>query len=160
MARYNLSQIQGLLRQAGWPENLIAKYGAIVMYESGGNVKAYNGNGEDSYGLLQIYLKYHPTFDTSRAADPIYNLSYAYDIYKREGDHAWITSVGKYNRNFQGIAEQSRAIYSAGGNTTVIDADTANNLIDAAPGASSVGTQAMVYVALAGFGALWFFSRR
>lgn len=114
MARYNLSQIQDLLRQSGWPENLIAKYAAIVMYESGGNTAAHNTNGENSYGLLQIYLRYHTDFDVSRYQDPIYNLSYAYGIYQREGDHAWITSVGKWNRDYQGIASQSRSIYASG----------------------------------------------
>lgn len=114
MAKYNLAQIQDLLRQSGWPENLIAKYAAIVVYESGGNTNAHNTNGENSYGLLQIYLRYHPDFDVSRYQDPIYNLTYAYGIYRREGDHAWITSVGKYNRDYQGTATQSRAIYANG----------------------------------------------
>ena len=158
---YNLSQIQGLLRQAGWPESLIAKYAAVVMYESGGNVKAYNGNGEDSYGLLQIYLKYHPTFDVSRAADPLYNLSYAYDIYRKEGDHAWLTSVGKYNRDYKGIASQSLAIYNAGGgDTQVLGADDVQTVVDNLPSdAGSTDQSSVVYIALAGFAALFFFSR-
>lgn len=122
MARYDLAQVQQLLRQAGWPESLIPKYAAIVMYESNGNTAAHNTNGENSYGLLQIYLRYHPDFDVSRYQDPIYNLSYAYGIYQREHDHAWITSVGKYNRDYQGIASQSVAIYNSNGNGNNINA--------------------------------------
>lgn len=114
--KYDLAQLQQLLRQTGWPESLIAKYAAVFMYESGGYVGAHNTCGENSYGLAQIYTRYHPDFDISRYDDPIYNLSYALGIYNVEHDHAWITSVGKYNRDYQGIASQSQAIYSNGNN--------------------------------------------
>lgn len=115
MANLNLAQIQQLLRQTGWPESLIAKYAAIVMYESSGDPNNHNVRGEDSYGLLQIYYRYHTDFDRSRYNDPVYNLTYARGVYSREHDNAWLTSVGKYNRDYQGIASQSRAIYAGNG---------------------------------------------
>lgn len=155
MARYNLAQVQDLLRQAGWPESLIPKYAAIVMYESGGNPDAHNTQGEDSYGLLQIYYHYHPDFDRSRYNDPLYNLSYAYGIYQREHDHAWLTSVGKYNRDYQGVASQSQAIYNSGGNSdqTVYTAGTANL-------PSGVLGQSGVIVLLIGLGMLLILGQR
>lgn len=124
---YNLTQIQSLLRQAGWPENLIAKYAAIVMYESGGDPNQHNTRGEDSYGLLQIYYRYHTDFDRSRYNDPLYNLRYAYGVYQGEHDHGWITSVGKYNRDYQGIASRSRAIYNAGGGNNLVRQTVSNS---------------------------------
>lgn len=157
MARYDLAQIQSLLRQAGWPESLVPKYAAIVMYESGGNTAAHNTDGENSYGLLQIYVRYHPTFDVSRYQDPIYNLSYAYDIYRHEGDHAWITSVGKYNRDYKGYASQSAAIYNGGsGNSAVLASLTP------ATDQSQAGMlgQGGFIVLLVGLGALLFLRQR
>lgn len=155
MARYNLAQIQSLLRQTGWPENLIAKYAAIVMYESGGNPAVHNTTGEDSYGLLQIYYRYHTDFDRSRYADPLYNLTYAYGVYRREGDHAWLTSVGKYNRNYQGIAEQSRQIYNGSGNSNPVVVGTSEVLpiiANASPAAVDTTSRTQEIVIIAGIG--------
>lgn len=160
---YNLTEIQTLLRQSGWPENLIAKYAAVVMYESGGSVYAHNTDGENSYGLLQIYLRYHPDFDTSRYTDPIYNLSYAYGIYQREGDHAWLTSVGKYNRNYQGVAAQSRAIYNGNGVTNTVindpsiitDPNQLQVLVDNGGDGSDISNQDLFFYVGAGLLALF-----
>lgn len=136
MANLNLSQIQGLLRQTGWPENLIAKMAAIVIYESSGNPAAHNPRGEDSWGLLQINWPYHREYERSRLVEPVYNLTAALAIYRREGVNAWYNSNRKYNQNLNGVAAQSLAIYNGGspssGNTATnnypgnTNSDTAN----------------------------------
>lgn len=115
--RYGLAQLQSLSRQAGWPESLIAKAAAIWMYESGGNPNAHNPNGEDSWGLPQINLPFHPTMTAAKAREPLTALRYAYKLYKARPDWGdWYNSNKKYNSNYKGIAAQSRAIYAAGGN--------------------------------------------
>jgi len=117
MANLSLQQIQGLLRQTGWPESLIAKMAAIVIYESSGNPSAHNPSGEDSWGLLQINWPYHREYDRSRLVEPVYNLTAALAIYHREGINAWYNSNRKYNSDYQGVASRSRDIYNAGSGT-------------------------------------------
>lgn len=119
----SISQIQSLLRQAGWPENLIAKYSAVVWYEScGGCPTASNKVGEYSIGLLQMNMKAHGTSYGTEAQlyDPLWNLKQAYKLYNIQGDRAWVNSVKKYNNNFQGVAQQARNIYNQGGSNAVI----------------------------------------
>lgn len=120
MAKYDLAQLQQLSREAGWPENLIAKAAAIWMYESGGVTSAHNPRGENSWGLAQINLPFHPTMTAAKAQEPLTALRYAYKLYKARPDWGdWYNSNKKYNNNFQGIAAKSRAIYAAGGNAVV-----------------------------------------
>lgn len=115
MAKYDLAQLQQLSREAGWPESLIAKAAAMWMYESGGDPNAHNPNGENSWGLAQINLPFHPTMTADKACDPLTALRYAYKLYKARPDWGdWYNSNKKYNANYKGIAAQSQAIYSSG----------------------------------------------
>lgn len=129
--KYNLAQIQQVLRQAGWPENLIAKAAAIVIYESNGWTKAYNGCGEDSYGWFQIYRRYHPEFEPNytngRIYDPLYNAQAGLQVYRVEKWNAWKNSNAKYERNLNGIAAQSQSVFN-GGNSGNNVALTGNSL--------------------------------
>jgi|CXWL01.1.fsa_nt_gi hypothetical protein len=126
MARYNLSQIQSLLRQVGFPENQIAKAAAIVMYESGGNSDAINDGSstnsvEYSVGLLQINTRAHKNYSVAQLKDPIINLTEALRIWRgRPNWQDWYNSNKKYNSNYKGIAAQSQAIYNAGGNNVQV----------------------------------------
>src|SRR4051794_28288896 len=115
MANLSLQQIQTLLRSTGWPENLIAKMAAIVIYESSGNPAAHNPRGEDSWGLLQINWPYHREYDRARLVEPVYNLTAALAVYRREGINAWYNSNRKYNSDYQSVATRSREIYNGGG---------------------------------------------
>jgi hypothetical protein len=125
MSNYSLAQLQSLSRQAGWPESLIAKAAAIWMYESAGNPRAHNPRGENSWGLAQINLPYHPTMSVAKATEPITALRYAYKLYKARPDWGdWYNSNKAYNNNLRGIAAKSRAVYAAGGNEIVNTGNT------------------------------------
>lgn len=158
--KYNLAQIQGILRQAGWPESQIAKAAAIVIYESGGYNRAYNGCGEDSYGWFQIYRRYHPEFepsyDNGQIFDPLYNAKAGLSVYRARRDdgwNAWINSNRKYNQDLNGIASQSRAIYAQGaaGNGVIT---TASSLPVATDNNGADNTTSKVLFLTAGVGLL------
>lgn len=144
MANYNLAQLQQLSREAGWPEHLIAKAAAIWMYESSGNPKAHNPRGENSWGLAQINLPFHPTMTVAKACDPLTALRYAYKLYKARPDWGdWYNSNKSYNANARGIAAQSRAIYAGGGASG--GGSTVANLPASTGGiAASIGTVGLV----------------
>lgn len=132
----SIPQLQALLRQAGWPENLIAKYSAIVWYEScGGCPTAYNKSGEYSIGLLQINMKAHgTTYGTEQQLyNPLWNLTQAYKIYLKQGDRAWVNSTRKYNQDLNGIATKARQIYNSGGGNIPVDTTTNNTNTNTLP---------------------------
>lgn len=63
----------------------IATATAISIQESGGNTHAHNpGNGttdiEDSYGLWQVNVLAHPSYDKTQLYDPSYNAAAMYAI--------------------------------------------------------------------------------
>jgi hypothetical protein len=159
MANYSLAQLQSLSRQAGWPENLIAKAAAIWMYESAGNPKAHNPRGEDSWGLAQINLPYHPSMTVAKATDPMTALRYAYKLYlARPNWGDWVNSNKAYNNNLRGIAAKSRAIYAAGGNdnavvptgsTKVIDTGEVKDVLAASLGKSAENSASNIMIASA-----------
>jgi hypothetical protein len=122
MGCYSIPQIQNMLRQAGWQENMIAKMSAIVMYESGGCDSASNRVGETSIGLLQINIGVHGTkYGTeTQLRNPVFNLQQALRLYNVQGINAWYNSNKKYNSNYQGIAAKAQSIYKQGGSDTVI----------------------------------------
>lgn len=124
-----ITQLQNLLRQAGWLEDMIAKWSAIIIYESAGCPLASNKVGEYSIGLLQMNMKAHGTkYGTeNQLLNPLFNLQQAYKLWKIQGDRAWINSVKKYRNNLNGIAEKARQIYN-NGTQTVIDTDTVNTI--------------------------------
>lgn len=148
MANYNLAQLQQLSREAGWPEHLIAKAAAIWMYESSGNPKAHNPRGENSWGLAQINLPFHPTMTVAKACDPLTALRYAYELYKARPDWGdWYNSNKSYNANARGIAAQSRAIYASGSSGATIGTSAVSNLPAGVGGiAASIGTLGMVAI--------------
>ena len=109
--RVSQGDIEGLLRQAGWPENLISTMGAVAMAESGGNAGVVNdnrGTGDLSYGLLQINMIDELGPDRMRRygvksyddlKDPLTNLRVALQIYREQGIGAWgAYTNGSYRR--------------------------------------------------------------
>lgn len=120
MPRYTLGQLQNLMRQVGWPESEISRGSAIFMYESGGNSDVINDGSstnstEYSVGLAQINTLWHKRYSVAQLKDPIINLTEALRIWRgRPNWQDWKNSKAKYDRDYQGIASQSRQIYSGG----------------------------------------------
>ena len=85
------SQLQQILRQAGWPEDLIPLMAAIGMAESSGRTNALNNRPgrEYSVGLWQINLLAHREYTRPQMEDPVQNARAALAIYRREGLRAW-----------------------------------------------------------------------
>ena len=95
MAVLNQTQLQQVLRQAGWPQDLIPIMSAIGMAESSGRTTAVNNRPgrEYSVGLWQINLLVHREYTAAQIQDPLQNARAALKIYRREGLGAW----GAYN---------------------------------------------------------------
>lgn len=88
---YSVAELQNILRNAGWPEELIVTMAAIGMAESSGNPYAANKSGEYSIGLWQINMRAHGTrYGTeSQLYDPATNAAAALAIYQAQGLRAW-----------------------------------------------------------------------
>jgi hypothetical protein len=91
MAVLNQSQLQQILRQAGWPADVIPLMSAIGMAESSGRTTAVNNRPgrEYSVGLWQINLLAHREYTAAQMQDPLQNARAALAIYRREGVTAW-----------------------------------------------------------------------
>lgn len=106
----NAAQIQQVLRQAGWPENLIVTMGAVALAESGGDPNALNARGEYSVGLLQVNRRAHPQYPEHLLRQPLYNAQAALEIYRKQGIRAWgAYTDGRYRR----YLSQSQAAYGS-----------------------------------------------
>ena len=95
MAVLNQTQLQQILSQAGWPQDLIPIMSAIGMAESSGRTTALNNRPgrEYSVGIWQINLLAHREYTAAQMQDPLQNARAALAIYRREGLGAW----GAYN---------------------------------------------------------------
>ena len=91
MAIYTISQLQQILWQAGWPEDLIPIMSSIGMAESSGRSNALNNRPgrEYSVGLWQINLLAHPQYSRPQMEDPLQNARAALAIYRSQGLRAW-----------------------------------------------------------------------
>ena len=101
------SQLQQVLRQAGWPEDLIPLMAAIGMAESSGRTDALNNRPgrEYSVGLWQINLLAHREYTQPQMEDPIQNARAALAIYRREGLRAWGSYTdGRYRQYLTAVA--------------------------------------------------------
>jgi hypothetical protein len=116
MAKYSVGQLQGFLREAGFPENEIVRMAAIGMAESAGNSGAVNpGRGaggrrtnEYSVGLWQINTKVHKKYTVEELKNPQTNAKEALRIYRMQGLRAW----GAYtNGNYKKFLKASEAAY-------------------------------------------------
>lgn len=107
--------MQSLLRQAGWPENLIVTMAAIGMAESSGRacIVGTLANNEYSVGLWQININpsLRRPWTREQLCDPLFNAKVALQIYGQQGLHAW----GAYtDGNYKKYIAQSQAIYQPG----------------------------------------------
>lgn len=134
---YSIAQIQQLLRQAGWPEELIVDAAAVFYYESArGNPRAGKVDSiERSYGLAQINLGLPGSRLAAERAvwgpperlyDPIYNLQIAWQIYQQQGWRAWYNTYygGRYR---QFLPESQRAYASSASAPPITTGDDFEN---------------------------------
>ena len=102
-SRLNRNQIQDVMRQAGWPPELIREMSAVSLAESGGDAgidTVRSGldpqrRNEYSVGLFQInYAVHKPMLDQMGISeadlrDPLTNARVALKIYQMQGKQAW-----------------------------------------------------------------------
>jgi Transglycosylase SLT domain. len=169
---YSLAQMQGLLRQAGWPENLIVTMAAVGMAESSGNPQAHNTTSpDDSYGLWQINMigslgparraRYGLKSNTD-LYNPLLNAKIALDVYAQQGLRAWGPYVtGIYKK----YIPQSQAAYSPNATPTpttrvqfpqsVTSGEPSDYYQDSPIAAAGFNSTTLLMLAAGGLG-LWF----
>lgn len=110
-------QIANVMRQAGWPEELIPTFSAVALAESSGNPYAHNGDastGDNSYGLFQVNMLGSLGPDRRRQfglnsnedlLDPLTNARAALQIYKQQGPSAWTTFTKGAHKRYMGVGE-------------------------------------------------------
>lgn len=121
MPKLNNQQVATLLRQAGFPEEVVPTMVAIAHGESRLNPKAFNpdvSTGDQSYGLFQINMlgdmgparrKQFGIASNEELYDPVKNVQAAKAIYDSQGLKAW----GAYNnRSFQQFMPTPESITS------------------------------------------------
>lgn len=101
MSTLSPAQIATLVRQAGFPEDKVARMTAIALAESSGNPRAHNPNantGDNSYGLFQINMlggmgperrKQFGLSSNEELFDPATNAAAARKILESQGLNAW-----------------------------------------------------------------------
>lgn len=110
--RLSKAQITSLVRQAGFPEDVVPTMVGIAGGESSFNPRAHNPNastGDNSYGLFQINMlggmgperrQLFGIKSNEELFDPIKNVKAAKAIYDRQGLGAWsVYTSGDYKRN-------------------------------------------------------------
>lgn len=109
MSLLSTDQIVNLAESAGFQGSDLATAVAVALAESSGNTQAVNQNEPHgaSYGLWQIYLYAHPSFDPNQLVnDPQYNANAAYQVYREAGSsfRPWTTfNSGKYRGFLPGV---------------------------------------------------------
>ena len=99
----NRDEMIAILKEAGWPDDLLSDALCIAGKESGWSPTAYNGDDPEggSAGLFQInrWWSLHdagiPRFDWDRRFEPVYNAEYALKIRLGQGrwGDAWVKSA-------------------------------------------------------------------
>jgi lysozyme-like protein len=116
--KLSLGQMADMARKAGFAEDKAVQMAAIAMGESGGNPAAYNGRGENSYGLTQINADAHGPV-AREALNPQRAMELAFDISKGGTDFSpWsVYKSGAYKQYLpaSGAAPMSLAPSAGGG---------------------------------------------
>ena len=114
--RYNNAQLQGFLRQAGWPEDKVPIMAAIGMAESSGYAGAANLCGEHSIGIWQINRNAHRQYSEAELKDPLRNAQAALVVYRAQGLRAWgAYTNGSYRRFLTGANNSANNVQHTGG---------------------------------------------
>ncbi len=127
---YSLAQMQSLLRQTGWPENLIVTMAAIGMAESSGRecIVGTIANNEYSVGLWQINIGsgLKRPYTKEQLCDPLFNAKVALQLYSdgRGFRHWGAYTDGRYKKHIPA----SQAVYQPGASAVpmVAAANTGN----------------------------------
>lgn len=114
MPTLTAAQVAGLVKQAGFPEDVHVTMVAIARAESGFRVEVinpFNANGSKDYGLFQIN-SVHGFDERQLTTDAAFNTRCAKKIYDGQGLRAWsVYNNGKYqefvNEARQGVAQAS-----------------------------------------------------
>jgi murein DD-endopeptidase MepM/ murein hydrolase activator NlpD len=112
------TQLADLLRQAGFPENVIPTMVAIGLAESGGRADAVGDRAiGGSIGIWQIYSKAHPNLvQKYNLTDPLQNAMAAKEVFDSQGLGAWST----YNNgNYRQFLGQNGLVSGGGANLDV-----------------------------------------
>lgn len=72
-----------------WPPVEYLHAVMVAQCESGLNTGAWNRAAEDSRGLWQISLQYHPQYASFNLGDPQINAYFAAEIWRASGWKAW-----------------------------------------------------------------------
>lgn len=139
--------MQSLLRQAGWPENLIVTMAAIGMAESSGRecIVGTIANNEYSVGLWQINI--NPTlrrpWTKAQLCDPLFNAKVAFQIYGQQGLRAWgAYTDGRYKK----YIPASQAAYQPGATPVLVSANTSNEEYTDSPVVEPINTGTKVVI--------------
>lgn len=136
--KLSIGDIQNLLRQAGWPEDLIVTAAAVFYFESaGGKTDAHKVDSiERSYGLAQVNTNFWH-YSPEQLYDPLFNLQVAYQIYQQQGWRAWYNTY--YGGRYLQYMNASQAAYDQG-STETDGNNSAGPMTPPAPGDIGVGT--------------------
>ena len=116
--RLTKAQITSLVRQAGFPEEVVPTMVGIAGGESGFKPRAHNpdaSTGDNSYGLFQINMlgamgperrQLFGIGSNEELFDPLTNVKAAKAIYDRQGLNAWtVYTSGAYKNNLPNEAD-------------------------------------------------------
>lgn len=137
-----MASLVDILKKAGFSGNALKMAYAIVMAESRGNAKAYNGKGLDrSYGLFQINMygdmgparrKQFGLSSNEELWDPLTNAKIAYKISNGGKNWGpWSTYIyGNYKTYYGGSMGAQVTNYSGGGGGATYGVPTASPKLD------------------------------
>jgi len=133
--KLSLAEIQALLRQTGFAENLIVKFSALALYESSGCAGIINDGSstnsvEYSVGLWQINTRVHKNYTVQQLTNPVINAKEALRIYKSQGFNAWFNSNKKYNANYLGVRTQAENVYNQSKGINIISTVPNTNVLN------------------------------
>lgn len=101
--KLTLAELRALAVQVGFPDPDVAA--AVAMAESGGNPLAVRlSNVEASYGLWQVNVRAHSSYNAAELGDPLYNAQAALAIRNAAGGWSpWTTyTTGAYRKYMPG----------------------------------------------------------
>lgn len=121
--------VANVLREAGFPEELVPTFMAIARAESGWNptaINTSNRNGSTDRGLFQINSVHqgNPWYPTN-PNDPLQSAKAALQIYRQQGLNAWtVYKTGAYQKFMQAAPPRQTYAVNTGSNNGIQFAQT------------------------------------
>lgn len=123
----SIQQLYDLATQAGFPHDAAIKAAAIALKESGGNPRAFNGQGlDESYGLMQINMRgalgparirEYGLASKEDLYDPATNMRAAYRLWggdDRNFARHWGTEVEPYASRYRAALQRVQDFFGLG----------------------------------------------